>query len=214
MTNRSTRYSLLAAATGALISMAPMANATVYMLSLSGDPTTGSYGAFDSGGAHYQTFSLDLGLGGALPFTVGQDDEIVTTIALTSPLTVPGVNDYQFLGVNFNGPTPPVGVSTTGSFTFTGLTGSAPNPTSNNCGNCASDLFGQSGTGASFSFTGLTSDVTFPTLTSPYTIDDVSISYQVDSVAAPEPAAWALMLIGFGGLGALARRRAAVARLG
>jgi hypothetical protein len=208
--HRSTRLSILAAAATALASAASMAHATVYTLSLTGDPTTGSTGAFNSGNMSYQTFFLDLGLGGAAPFVVEQGDEIQTSITLSSALTVPGVNDYQFLGVNFEGPTPPVGVSTAGSFTFSGLTGSAPNPTSNNCGNCASDLFGQPGTGAPFAFTGLVSDVTFLTLTAPYTISDVTLTYQVDSIAAPEPAAWTLMLIGFGGMGAMARRRAAL----
>jgi hypothetical protein len=190
-----------------ILAAASASHAATFVLSLSGDPTGGTYGSFVVGGSQYHTFSLDLGLGDATPFTINSGDEIQTTISLASLLTVPNGTDFQFLGVNFNGSTNPSGPSTTGSFTFSGLTGSVSNPTSNNCGNCLSDLFGQPGNGA-FSFTGLYSDVVVQTLSAPFTINDVTLSYQVNDLAAavvPEPATWAMMLVGVFGMGAVLR---------
>ncbi len=62
------------------------------------------------------------------------------------------------------------------------------------------------GTGAKFN--DLSGDVKVGYWDSDYT-DNSGV--QTLSVEVPEPAAWALMLLGFGGVGALLRRRAAVA---
>ena len=61
-----------------------------------------------------------------------------------------------------------------------------------------------------FYFTTLTTNGTF-TLGAPYQINSISVSYQVSGPAdlggIPEPGAWALMIVGFGGAGAMLRRR-------
>lgn len=60
-----------------------------------------------------------------------------------------------------------------------------------------------------FDFEGQAVDtVTFASSGNAFEFDDLAGAY----VAVPEPAAWALMLIGFGGAGAMLRRRCAVRR--
>lgn len=62
-----------------------------------------------------------------------------------------------------------------------------------------------------FNFVGTGSDkVTFAVTTSPDNIDAVVDNVSVQG-AVPEPATWAMMLMGFGGLGAVLRRRRGLA---
>jgi hypothetical protein len=58
-------------------------------------------------------------------------------------------------------------------------------------------------------FDSLTSNFTITALGAPGTLEEAVISYQLFSAAVPEPAAWALMVVGLGGLGAALRRRRA-----
>jgi hypothetical protein len=75
------------------------------------------------------------------------------------------------------------------------------------CSNCTSFIHGESNN--PFYFTTLTTTGTF-TLAEPYQINSITVSYQVSGPAAttvPEPGAWALMILGFGGAGAMLRRQ-------
>jgi len=44
-----------------------------------------------------------------------------------------------------------------------------------------------------------------------YSNDSIGVNFTLDSAGVPEPAAWALMILGFGGAGAMLRRRGAIA---
>ncbi len=65
-----------------------------------------------------------------------------------------------------------------------------------------------------FTFDSLSDSFTVTTLDSPVDITSAAFDYQLVSTA-PEPSVWALMMIGFGGLGLMLRRARmnAVARL-
>ena len=209
----------VAALTGGL-ALAPAAHATVYTLNLTGTVADTAYNTFMANGTTYQTGSLDLGLGAYAPITLDNGDELQVTISLDGAFTVPGtVDGYQFLGINFNdlpantGPTvlpsPPAPEVSTGTMTFSGGAGAPSGAVGTNCGNCVTNLYGASGPVSSFSFTEDFGDNTIQSLVTPYTFNDVSLSYQVNG-SVPEPASWALMILGMGGLGAVARRRARV----
>ena len=213
---------LAAAAIAATFAISAPASAAIYALDLTGSVANAQYGSFVSGGQQYNTAVLDVGTGTGLPFTVSAGDEIQVNLTLDGPFTVPGASGYQFFGVNFVNsgganpvflPSPPAPEATTGTISFSGGTGAALGSLGTNCGNCLTALLGRP-SGSGFTFTGLYADtfVGDPTLAAPFTVDDVTISYQVNS-AVPEPATWAMMLAGLAGLGMVMRwRRARAAR--
>jgi hypothetical protein len=210
---------LAVAAAAGLVTMATPANATVFTLNLTGSAASTTYGSFFSGGQHYNTAVLDVGTGSAngLPITVAAGDEVQINLLLDDPFTVLGATGYQFFGVNLidSGggdptflPSPPNPEATTGTVAFSGGTGALLGALSTNCGNCLTNLLGRPGPVAAFTFTSLYADLFIgdPTLAMPFTVNDVTISYQVNS-AVPEPANWAMMLLGFGALGVAMRSR-------
>jgi hypothetical protein len=215
ISKRAIACATLAMATGLII--AAEAHATIYVLNLNGAVGSTVYGSFTSGGKAYQTANLDLGFGSYAPITLMNGDELQVTIGLDSQFTIPGINSngYEFIGINFRDsggadpavlPSPPNPEVSTGTMTFSGGVAAPSGPVSTNCGNCTTDLYGAGGPMASFTFNNLSGDITIQSLATPYTINDVTLSYQISN-AVPEPAAWTLMLIGFGGLGVTMRRR-------
>ncbi len=207
---------LAAAAIAATVAMAAPAGAAVHVLNLTGSVGSATYNSFVSGGQQYNTGALDVGTGTGLPFTVAAGDEIQVNLTLDGPFTVPGASGNQFFGVNFINsgganptflPSPPEPEATTGTISFSGGTGAALGSLGTNCGNCLTALLGR-GPAGGFTFTGLYADtfVGDPTLAAPFTVDDVTISYQVNS-AVPEPATWAMMLAGLAGVGMVLRSR-------
>ena len=80
------------------------------------------------------------------------------------------------------------------------------------CSNCLSNITGQV-PGPAFRFDQLFLTESIDALEAPFTIGQSTISYQLREPfnAVPEPAAWALMLTGFGLVGSAMRRRAKVA---
>jgi hypothetical protein len=218
ISSRFRRTAVAAAGCALGLALTAPAHATIFVLDLTGTVANATYGSFDSMGQHYNTGLLDVGTGTGLPFTVSAGDEVQISLALDGLFTVPGATGYQFFGVNLidsSGlnpvflPSPPAPEATTGTVTFSGGTGAALGAPSTNCGNCLTNLYGHPGPVGAFNFTGLFADtfVGDPTLAAPFTVNDVTISYQVNSAAVPEPATWGLMILGFGGLGAALRRR-------
>ena len=142
-------------------------------------------------------------------------------MTLDATFTVPGATGYQFFGVNLINssganpvflPSPPNPEATTGTVTFSGGTGALLGTLGTSCGNCLTNLLGRPGPASAFTFTGLFADtfVGSPTLAAPFTVDDVTISYQVNSAisaAVPEASTWAMLILGFAGVGLSLRWR-------
>lgn len=178
------------------------ANAANYTLDLTGDFGGLITNSFVSGGTLYETGVLALS--GFTPFILQNGDTVDVTVAITGgPFSLP-LRQQMFLGLNFDDVftgAQPLGAVATGTFAFDGgpLVGVG-------CGNCTSLIYGQDNT--PLSFTQLAATGAF-TLDEDYAVNFVSVSYQVSgpSGAVPEPAAWAMMIMGFGGVGAIVRRR-------
>ena len=196
--------------------------AAVFNLSLTGQVANFVESQFDSGGTHVDEFDLALsGLDPSNAITVSQGDEIDSTVTLDSTYTIAAsqlqTNLLHFLfGSNF--PAEPTEV---GSGTFTFYDGVTPVLTLNFGSSTFGALVGFAFTlppnNGAFTFDSFTDDYTITNLATPATLDSSEFTYQLLSTAVvPEPATWVMMLIGFGGLGALvgmAKRRSVAATL-
>jgi hypothetical protein len=184
---------------------ASQANAANHVLTLSGSAYDVSTSSFTFGGVDYDTGVLALS--GFTPFTLEDGDTVDVTVDITSGPAFPFIvllRDQMFFGLNFSdllGGTEPVDAVSTGTFSFDGH-----GPLAAGCSNCTSLIYGQNN--APLYFTTLAATGTF-SLGAPYQVNSISVSYQVNNnaTAAPEPAAWALMILGFGGVGWTLRRR-------
>lgn len=184
--------------------IATPSQAAVFNFTLNANPATGTY----STGGGNQTYELNLPA--IVPFALNAGDQIILNLTLSSQLTVPG-GTPQFFGVNLLTETEPEIVDpglvvANGSIEFAGYSGLYPNPVSSGCGNCLSNIIGANG--PAFTFTGLVMDSTYDNFSNPVTVTGLSISYQVTiAEAVPEPSTWAMMILGFAGVGFLAYRR-------
>lgn len=192
------------AALGLAIAAASDAEAATIMVEAKGQVANTSFNAFVFGGRSFQTGTLVLDPVTALPLELNDGDEIEFSITLDGAFGVPGAGE-QFFGVNFNGneDQAAAGASVTGMMTFQGASGLPANPVSFGCGNCLSAIY-FGGNAGPFSFTAL-SGSTAVTLAVPYSVNQLSISYQISN-PVPEPAVWALMISGFGLAGMGLRR--------
>lgn len=216
----------LAGGAAGLLALAAPAMATTHTLNLTGDLATASTSSFISGGYNFSILQLELA--GTSPFVIDSGDVIDFSIGFTGfmfgvppidVLLVPGsvATGAQFVGINFIGAEDPTfDVSNAGSLSLVGAAGDLDgldNPISANCGNCLSVIFGRGGPAyGSFSFAGLAGSSTF-SVVEPFEIERVELSYQVQTSlvagppgAIPEPASWMMLMVGFGLVGALARR--------
>lgn len=188
------------------------ATAVTVTLNLAGAVANTQVSNFTFGGYDFQSGYLTLT--GFTPFTVDAGDIIDATVTLDGALAVSAsiaIPSYaQFLGLNLDGPLDPLFASSSGSLLLSGLLGDLPNPTAAGC-SCTSFIGGRA-SGSSFSFTGLTGGGTIDTLDAPRLIDRISISYQVNPGAVPEPATWALLIGGFAGIGVAVRRQRSILR--
>ena len=107
----------LSAAAAAALALASGAQATVYDFALTGSVANGT-AAFYSSPYQFEIFTLDLGLGGAQPFTLQVGDEVRATVTLDTPLVVPqsGLDVVWTKLTNTDGMNPPIAATT-------GLTG-------------------------------------------------------------------------------------------
>jgi hypothetical protein len=186
---------------------AGQAQAAHYVLNLTGSAFDTTTDAFTFNGRDYNTGALELS--GFDPFTLEDGDTVDVTVTITSgplfPFIVP-LAEEMFFGLNFadiSGGAQPTDSQAHGFMTVDG--GSEFEV---GCSNCTSFIHGESNN--PFYFTTLTTQGTF-TLDAPYQINSISVSYQVSGPASvggiPEPGTWALMILGFGGAGAMLRRR-------
>ena len=194
------------------------AQAATFTLNLTGVVADGVFFHFNSGGTHYDQWLLPLmGLDSSNQITVSQGDTINATVTLDQLFTVPAsqqLTSFSFLTTGSSFPAINTGVSGATTF-FNGITpikgGSGSTTTSSQLAN---DVGFFPSNNTAFTFDSVTSNFTIDTLGQPATLDRASISYTLFSRAVPEPASWAMLLIGFSGLGAAmrSRRKLAVAR--
>jgi hypothetical protein len=207
---------LLAAAAAAVLggAIASAAQATTFTLNLTGDPSTFSESHFNFNHLNYDEFYMNLsGLDSSNAITVAQGDTINSTVTMTAPVTIgtdTGHTDIlQFLS---GSPFPSVNTGVNGTFTFyngSNVVGSFGYG-STTSGELAAYAAVFPPNNGSFTFTSFTDNFTINTLSSPGTLSASSFEYALANTV-PEPASWAIMLIGFGGLGLAmrSRRRAA-----
>ena len=212
-----TRYLIALAATSLL---ATPAMATTHILTLTGQIANTTFNMFDIPNiGHFRTGTLLLDP--FTPFTIVQGDTIQATITLDGAFIVPASGE-QLFGINFNddqGGSPSfILLDTVNSGTTTFSYSAGPTNRLNGdvapggCSNCLSNITGQV-PGPAFRFDQLFLTESIDALEAPFTIGQSTISYQLREPfnAIPEPAAWALMLTGFGLVGSAMRRRAKVA---
>lgn len=190
---------------------AASAQATTYDVNLTGSVADFSASQFTFNGDHYDRFILPLsGLDSSNAFTILQGDSIDSTVTLDGAYTIPTSQLYTnilqiFTGSSF--PSENTGVNGTFEF-FDGTTQVASfGYSSSTSGQLSSYAANFPPSNGAFTFDSFTNQVSITSLPTPATVDGSYFFYDLVSSATPEPAAWAMMLIGFFGLGAVLRAR-------
>jgi hypothetical protein len=192
-----------------------LAEATTYDLNLTAVAGQGSTADFFSGTSYYDQYSVTLsGVAAADAFTVAQGDTVNATVNFDGLFTIPASftrTNFAFFLEGDAFPNENTGVNSTISI-YNGTT----------------LVLSQSGSTTTSGFLASTIDI-YPPKNGPITFDSFKTSFDIYDLATPaqvyrtvfdytlvhdnaraavpEPAAWAMMLVGFGGLGALLRRR-------
>jgi hypothetical protein len=186
------------------------AQAAVFTLDLTATPV--AFATTSSGGVVTTGFDVELAV--ASPITVQVGDEIQLTLTFTSPVTLPGATDLDLASFYLTDDGFPAGDTAT-HFDASFLNGvmvvaSASQGTTTSDGlGVQPVLFGPLGP---LTFDSITADVFVDKIagsTDPGRFGTLSrgdIDVEARSFGAvPEPASWALMLVGFGGLGGVLR---------
>lgn len=165
------------------------------------------------GNTRYDQWFLQLdGLDANAAFSVSQGDSITATITLDQSLTVPASVDFTtllliFQGTGFAGDS----VASSGSLDLSNLGSLVVNRVQ------SASSSGQLPAGTGFgppdntaiTFDSMVWTLSIDTLSQPANLDHALFYYTLFSPAVPEPATYALMLLGVGALGGLAKRRQA-----
>jgi len=191
------------------------AQATVHTISLFGSVGSGFSQTVFAGPSRFDFFTLSLsGLEGLNAIDVVQGDTIDATVTLDTLLNVPASVDRTGFFLSLQGDNFPGGdTGVTGPMSFfngmdlvfalpSGLTTSTEQLI------VSGNLFPPDN--VALSFDSFTTSFTVDTLSGPWTLGRAVAGYLLVSpgmAAVPEPATWAMMIIGFGGVGALMRRR-------
>ncbi|HLZ84662.1 MAG TPA: PEPxxWA-CTERM sorting domain-containing protein [Caulobacteraceae bacterium] len=192
---------------------AGQAQATTFSDSLSGVVANFTHSSFNSGGKHYDRYILPLsGLDSTNAFTVSMGDTIDSTVTLDMPYTIPVSMLYtNILEIHTGSSFPNENTAVTGTFSFFdgGTLVNTFNYISSTSGSLASYTANFPPTNAAFTWDSFTNDFTIDTLATPATLDGAYFFYDLVSAggAVPEPAAWTMMLVGFGLLGGAVRAR-------
>lgn len=183
---------------------ASSANAAVIVLRLTGDASNITTQDTSIPGLIRQSGQLVLSFTDpndplSFPFVVQAGDEIQAEVTITGGAFVVPANADMLFGLDF------IGAEVFGNITNgkvfvnnDGIERSA------GCGNCL-NFITAAPSGAPFAITSLTASG-FADLTADYTVEGMSLTFQSQTIV-PEPATWALMIAGFGGAGAMLRRR-------
>ena len=212
------RPMLSSLAAAALLALMPTgALAKTVTLDLTGTVANATTnGPFTVGGRTYIQGSLVLD--GMIPFDLEAGDIINASILLDAPYIIPPSGEQLFAFSLFNtGADNGQPTSNFADLTFSnsvGPTGLPSNMLAGACSNCLATI--TAGPGTPFSFDSLIVRMTVGQITpNLFTINGASVNYQLSSAiaAVPEPATWAMLILGFGTIGALMRRRRAVPTL-
>ena len=168
---------------------------------------------FSSGGTTFEQWSLGLsGLDAMSPLLVELGDTFNVTILLDTAFTVPASVTLTAFGLGLGGSGFPDVDTETSDNLFDFYNGidlvkfGGPSSSSTR-GQLASSVIFFSPDNGAFTFDSVKTSFKVTTLSDPGTLDFAVLSYTLFSPAAvPEPATWAMMIIGFGGVGALMRR--------
>jgi hypothetical protein len=208
------KFALKSALLASALAFAGQANATTFMLDLTGVVSSGTTASVTVPGEKFDFFTIALS--GFSPITLAVGDQVNASITLDTSLTVPSAiirNGVRLFLINTSYPGTSTGVSGTTEFFNLGssfLTAATGAGTSSAVANQYDNL-----AGTSFTFDAVQSNFTVDSLSDPTLFVNYAVlDYYLDnpfSAAVPEPAAWALMLTGFGLVGAAMRRRAKVA---
>lgn len=162
---------------------------------------------------HFDRYFLQLqGISPSQSINVSVGDFIETNVTLDEVLTVPASVDFTNFSVFLSGSKiPAINTAARADFIFYDENGlsvktytSPIRTTSSQIPAVAFFPFPDNG---AFQFKSFTSIIEITTLGQTVTLDRAVILYDLASPAAvPEPATWAMMIIGFGGVGALMRR--------
>ena len=168
---------------------------------------------FSIGGTTYDQWSLGLsGLDAGSPLAVELGDTFNVTILLDTAFTVPASVTLTAFGLGLGGSGFPDVDTATSENLFNFYSGidlvksGGPSSTSTH-GQIPSSIIFFSPDNGAFTFDSVKTSFKISTLSDPGTLDFAVLSYTLFSPAAvPEPTTWAMMIIGFGGVGALMRR--------
>lgn len=188
------------------------AQAAVHNLTLTGVIANGNTSFQIIGPTRFDQWVLSLeGLDDLNPITVEQGDTINATVTFDQLFTVPGSVDLTSFALILGGAFPGGDTGATGTLDFyDGATlvksGGGTATTSGQLANAFTFFPPENGP---FTFDSFQSSFVIDTLGGPARLNYSLATYTLfsPSGAVPEPASWAMMIFGFGGVGALLRRR-------
>ena len=208
----SKRLMTLAAASAAALWVG-QAQAATFDLELSGVVANGSFSSQEIGPTHFDQWFLSLsGLDAGNAITVSQGDTINATVTLDQPFTIPAsaqITSFTLFLFGSAFPSIDTGTSGTTDFFLGGVQGPHGAASTGTCCQLANSVDFFPPDNGAITFDKVVSSFTIDSLGQPVTLDGSAISYTLFSPIAgvPEPAGWALMLLGFGGLGATLRSK-------
>jgi hypothetical protein len=182
-----------------------------------GDPTSISFTSFNSGGTHFDFGFLTLSNFG--PFVVSEGDTFTVDVTLSGPFHVPASGFETSVALLLTGDNfPDVITETYGTLSLFNLGVAGPSETVDTGDGIGSrsqlvtevnlippdnGAFDFDSATATFTVHGLL----FPpgTIDQTVSLNSAQLEYVLTSAAVPEPASWALMLVGFGGMGGVLR---------
>jgi len=194
----------------ALVLCASQAQATTFTVNLTGDPANFGASQVYAFGLRFDEHYLQLsGLDTSNAITVSQGDQIDSTVTLASQYTIPTsvvrTDILEYLTGN-TFPSENTGVSGTFTFFLAGNSVNVFNYSSSTSNQLASFAAVFPPNNGSFAFDSFTNDLTITNLPGAATLDGAAFNYALVTTA-PELSTWAMLTLGFAGLGFAGRRQ-------